>query len=43
MVDNSPEQERFQEPEGLSEATGSDSGSEVAQDPNPLARAFQKL
>jgi len=43
MVAHSPEQERFQKPGGLSEATGCDSGSEVAQDPNPLARAFRKF
>ena len=43
MAEHSPEQEQHPEPGGLSEATGSDSGSEVAQDPNPLAQAFRKL
>lgn len=38
MADYSPEQERQPEPEGLSEATGSE-----AQDGNPLAQAFRKL
>ena len=52
MAEHSPEQDRLQEPESLSEAAGPDRGSETTQDVvepgdardhNPLARAFRKL